>query len=448
MKNIRIKREVTTFIPNLEGMFRLSLYTNNSDEKEHLALIHGTVENQKDVLTRIHSECFTGDVLGSHRCDCNAQLHMAMEQISKADRGVLIYLRQEGRGIGLLNKLRTYELQDRGYDTVEANEMIGKEADERSYQMAARILEDLGIQSIHLLTNNPGKVEGLENEGIIINKRIELRAPVTDKNYHYLKTKSERLGHILGFKNPVRNSPAYKHVFSKFKELYLSQLSNRTNPRPLVTLSYAQSIDGSIASNLNEQTTISCKESLQLTHALRALHQGILVGIGTVLSDNPQLTVRLHEGKNPRAIILDSQLRIPMNCNLLNNKDQLPIIVTTESNNSPKAIKLSEKGVKLLHTQPDSSHHIDLKKMMALLYDIGIQSLMVEGGSEIITSFLRQQLVDLFLITISPQFLGGIRGVRKFQRDNSLSTPKILQMKHRQIGDDLIIWGKSEWSDS
>ncbi|MGZ4955260.1 MAG: GTP cyclohydrolase II, partial [Methylobacter sp.] len=154
-----------TRIPTAYGDFQLCYYTNTLDNKEHLAFYMGTV-TEEDVLVRIHSECFTGDVLGSRRCDCGEQLDRSLQFIANHGAGVLIYLRQEGRGIGLLQKLRAYNLQDQGYDTVDANLLLGHGADERDYALAARILDDLGVKSVLLMTNNPAKISALKSEGI------------------------------------------------------------------------------------------------------------------------------------------------------------------------------------------------------------------------------------------------------------------------------------------
>lgn len=195
--NTNIKKEVETRIPTEEGVFRLALYTNDQDEKEHLALIMGDVEDGEDVLVRVHSECFTGDVLGSRRCDCGEQLSRAMEEIARAGSGVIVYMRQEGRGIGLLDKLRAYNLQDQGYDTVEANLMLGHQADERDYTLAASILEDLGVLSIRLMTNNPGKIAHLRRLGVKVTKRVPLQPTVNADNAGYLLTKARRMNHML-----------------------------------------------------------------------------------------------------------------------------------------------------------------------------------------------------------------------------------------------------------
>jgi 3,4-dihydroxy 2-butanone 4-phosphate synthase/GTP cyclohydrolase II len=184
-------------MPTHAGLFYLYLYAGGADGKEHMAFVHGDVTDADDVLVRVHSECFTGDVLGSLRCDCGEQLRQAMTMIAAAGRGVLIYLRQEGRGIGLLDKLRAYNLQDDGYDTIEANLLLGHQADERHYDVAAFILRDLGVRSIQLLTNNPHKMEGLQKLGIVITARVPMPVSVTAENLRYLRTKALRMNHML-----------------------------------------------------------------------------------------------------------------------------------------------------------------------------------------------------------------------------------------------------------
>jgi len=197
MDSVRVERMAVARIPTGQGEYYLYLYTNNQDEKEHLALVMGDVLQQDDILVRVHSECFTGDVLGSRRCDCGEQLQRSMQLIAAAGSGILIYLRQEGRGIGLLNKLRAYNLQDEGYDTVDANLALGHQADERDYTVAALILQDLGARSIRLLTNNPSKLLRLQELGVPVTERVPLASTVNADNAQYLFTKALRMNHLL-----------------------------------------------------------------------------------------------------------------------------------------------------------------------------------------------------------------------------------------------------------
>lgn len=197
MEESRVYQMTCARVPTPQGEFELCLYTNDGDDKEHLAVVKGDVRGKSDVLVRVHSECFTGDVLSSKRCDCGEQLQRAVGMIADAGEGVLIYLRQEGRGIGLLDKLRAYNLQDQGYDTVEANIILGHTADERDYTVAAGILEDLGVHSIRLITNNPNKIKSLRTRGIRVNDRLPISPTVNKENAFYLNTKRQRLNHFF-----------------------------------------------------------------------------------------------------------------------------------------------------------------------------------------------------------------------------------------------------------
>ncbi len=192
-----VHRVAEARLPTEFGEFRIVGYRNDVDGAEHVALVMGRVEGEKNVLVRMHSKCLTGDVFGSRRCDCGAQLHGAMRQISEAGAGVIVYLDQEGRGIGLLNKLRAYELQDTGADTVQANQSLGFAPDLRNYGIGAQILRDLGLSSIRIMTNNPRKLVGLEGYGLEIVERVPLVAHATEDNRGYLDVKRDKLGHLF-----------------------------------------------------------------------------------------------------------------------------------------------------------------------------------------------------------------------------------------------------------
>jgi 3,4-dihydroxy 2-butanone 4-phosphate synthase/GTP cyclohydrolase II len=198
LRNERLVHRVAeASLPTPWGDFRIIAYQNDVDQREHVALVRGDVTGQKDVLVRVHSKCLTGDVFHSHRCDCGAQLNAAMERVVDEGRGAVIYLDQEGRGIGLVNKIRAYALQDDGHDTVEANEALGFPPDLRNYGIGAQILLDLGLHSIRIMTNNPKKLAGLEGFGLTISGRVPLEPKIDEEAGPYLRTKREKLGHLI-----------------------------------------------------------------------------------------------------------------------------------------------------------------------------------------------------------------------------------------------------------
>lgn len=195
-----IRRAATATLPSrFGGTFKLIVYENDVDDMKHIALVKGDFEPDDEVLVRVHSECVTGDIFGSERCDCGDQLHRAMEMVSSAGKGVIVYMHQEGRGIGLVNKIRAYELQERGADTVDANIELGFKADLREYGIGAQILVDLGVRKMRLMTNNPKKIVGLEGYGIAITDRVPIVIEPNENNIRYLETKQQKMGHILEF---------------------------------------------------------------------------------------------------------------------------------------------------------------------------------------------------------------------------------------------------------
>ena len=426
MTQTTIRRMTATRLPTEAGLFTLYLYHNSQDNKEHMALVLGEPQADQPIMVRVHSECFTGDVLGSRRCDCGPQLQRAMQLIADRGSGILLYLRQEGRGIGLLEKMRAYNLQDEGYDTVDANLALGHGADERDYTIGALILRDLGVNQVQILTNNPAKIEALQALGLTVTERLPLTTAVTPDNATYLQTKVTRMRHMLELDEMRPTWP-------------------QRNGRPYITLSYAQSLDGSIALRRGQPTPISGPETLRLTHQLRADHDAILVGIGTVLADNPRLTVRLVAGSDPQPVILDSQLRLPLTANLWQN-GRLPWIATHETADPAQIAALEAAGATVWPLPSDGLGFVSLLDLMARLKEAGINSLMVEGGARVITSFLVQQLVDQLIVTVSPRLLGGLNVVENLgQRLNGHGLPHLNNPHYQWLGQDMVLSGEVGW---
>ncbi len=477
MGELTITRMAQARVPTAEGEFQLYLYLNYQHTGEHLAFVLGDVANQPEVLVRVHSECFTGDVLGSLRCDCGEQLAQALQRIGQEGAGIIIYLRQEGRGIGLLDKLRAYNLQDQGYDTVDANLLLGHGEDERDYATAALILKDLGVPSVRLLTNNPLKIASLQAYGIPVAARVPLPPRVTTENATYLLTKVQRMRHLLNLDAFAGVLPGGSNG-SKPEPLHLLAPTTRAlNPvetagwlplgpdegiaalvrkaaehhrhtgRPFVTLSYAQSMDGSIAARPGQPLALSGAQAMTLTHQLRVVHDAILVGIGTVLADNPRLTVRLVEGKNPQPIVADSRLRFPLSANLLCQHPLPPWIATGEQADAGRQQVLEAAGARVLRVPMNARGQVNLTALLARLGELGIHSVMVEGGARIITSFLAERLVDHIVLTVAPRLVGGLRAVRRFARADAVHFPRLRNLRYQWLEDDLVLWCDPAWEE-
>jgi 3,4-dihydroxy 2-butanone 4-phosphate synthase/GTP cyclohydrolase II len=193
----RVARVASSTLPTEFGRFAIHVYEGGGDGETHVALVCGDIGSGENVLTRLHSSCVTGDIFHSARCDCGPQLHAAMQRVSEEGRGVILYMSQEGRGIGLANKIKAYALQDQGFDTVEANEKLGFAADGRDYKFAVQMLRDLGVRSMRLLSNNPRKLAGVTDDGLIVSELLPIEMPVSESTRRYLTTKKEKLGHQL-----------------------------------------------------------------------------------------------------------------------------------------------------------------------------------------------------------------------------------------------------------
>ena len=401
------------------------------DETEVIALVHGEVAGDEPVLVRLHSECLTGEALGSLRCDCGEQLEAGLEQIGHAERGVLLYLRHEGRGIGLFDKIRAYALQDGGLDTVDANVALGLPIDGRDYAAAAAVLGRLGVRKARVLTNNPAKLQALAEHGIEIVERVPIEGHVNSVNRSYLQTKASRMGHLL--EGPVKmTAPG----------------PNGHHARPAVTVHYAQTIDGRIAARNGDAHWVSGESSLRLAHELRASHDAVMVGIGTVLADDPRLTVRLAPGTSPIRVIVDSTLRVPISSNVFTDRTARTIVATTPSAPQARARAINAAGGEVLraHANPDGG--VDLTDLLRRLRGIGVGSLLIEGGRGIITSALDAHLVDRLTVCIAPKVIGeGVSAVGDLHIDYLREALTFSRARFVACGEDLIFYGEPQWGD-
>jgi 3,4-dihydroxy 2-butanone 4-phosphate synthase/GTP cyclohydrolase II len=406
------------------------------DGAVHLCLCRGEIGNGEDLLVRLHSECLTGDALGSLRCDCGAQLRQAFRAIVAEGRGVLVYSTgHEGRGIGLADKLRAYMLQDDGLDTVEANEHLGLPADRRTFADATDCLRALGVRSVRLLSNNPRKARALADGGIHVLRVVGLQTTAHARNLRYLTTKQDRMGHTV----PIGAAPADGVGLP----LNVGALLGDVRPsadRPYVVVKYAQTLDGRIATSTGDSRWISGEEERRVSHALRASCDAVLVGVGTVLTDDPQLTVRMVPGASPIRVVLDSTLRIPDGSRVLAD-DAATTIVTTGSSPVERREEIRGRGVSVL-VAPRSPHGVDPVAALQALRGLGIQSLLVEGGARVVTSFLSLGLADRLIVGIAPRVLGsGTEAVGDLGVTEVARSVRIEGRSVHLAGDDVLIAG-------
>jgi 3,4-dihydroxy 2-butanone 4-phosphate synthase/GTP cyclohydrolase II len=406
------------------------------DGAVHLCLCRGEIQDGEDVLVRLHSECLTGDALGSLRCDCGVQLRQALRRIAAEGRGVLVYSTgHEGRGIGLANKLRAYMLQDDGLDTLEANEHLGFPVDRRTFADAADCLRALGVRSVRLLSNNPDKARALTDAGIRVLRMVGLATTAHARNLRYLTTKQDLMGHTV----PM-GTPLVDHVGPPADVRELLGAVRPSEAKPYVVVKYAQTLDGRIATSSGDSRWISGEEERRVSHALRASCDAVLVGVGTVVTDDPQLTVRMVPGASPIRVVLDSTLRIPDRSRVLAD-DAATTIVTTDSSPVERQDELRSRGVAVL-VVPTGPSGVDAAAALEALRRAGIRSLLVEGGARVITSFLSQGLADRLIVGIAPRVLGS--GTDAVSDLGVTEVSKSLRIERRAVhlaGDDVLIAG-------
>lgn len=424
----------TTTIPSSRGPLKVAAFKTSIGDV--IAIVNG-IGNGRRVPVRVHDACLTGEALGSLKCDCGMQLNMALDAHTKDRHGVIIYMPQEGRGIGLANKIAAYSLQEEiGLDTVDANLALGLPAEMRNYSVVRGILKAIGVESILLMTNNPFKVQQLQTAGVNVEGTLSSWAqPKAEVTRQYLETKRVRMGHTLPHR-PLRGLSHSQESLESQAAEFLAQLrlqmSQRLSQqdRPFTLLSFASSMDGFIASLRPESdgsesrlpVALSGQASLTLTHHLRGSMDAILVGVGTVLSDNPRLDVRVTgAGPSPRPVVLDSKLRLPLDSRLLTHRvdgGRAPTLLLFQDDGSEELLRrrsaLEAAGAVTLSCMAASADgQICLQHAWQSLFQLGLRSVMVEGGSKVIRSFLTrsgpENLVDRVVVTQAPKLLG--RGV-------------------------------------
>ncbi|HEV2712467.1 MAG TPA: GTP cyclohydrolase II [Gaiellaceae bacterium] len=416
------------------GEFELQAFELASGEV-YLALVRGEIGDGRSVLTRLHSECLTGDALGSLRCDCGTQLRQAAREIAAEGRGVLVYATDhEGRGIGLVNKLRAYMLQEDGEDTIDANRHLGLPPDARSYAASADCLRLLGVRSVRLLTNNPSKVEALRRAGIDVETTVPLRTSPHVRNIDYLQAKEARLGHLAPAGEPLDGNPIGEATN------IAPLLGHAAAPgwRPYVVLKYAQTVDGRIATRRGDAKWISSEAERRISHGLRAACDAVLVGIGTAIVDDPQLTVRMVPGSSPLRVVLDSTLRLPPTARLLDNQAGT-IVLTTEHSSEERrnALRARAVGVHVVEAGPRG---VDLVSALRALRELGVASLLVEGGGRVITSFFAERLVDRLVLGIAPTIMGtGIDAVGDLDVARVAESVRLTNRSIHEAGGDLLV---------
>jgi GTP cyclohydrolase II len=420
-------------IPTPYGVFRARAFESSSGHV-HLALVFGEIGNGESVLTRVHSECLTGDAIGSLRCDCGVQLRSALRIVAAEGRGVVLYVNgHEGRGIGLVNKLRAYVEQDAGADTVDANLRLGLHADLRDYGDAAAILRLLGVHSVGLLSNNPAKAGGLRRHGIDV---VSLRPLATAANRHnraYLETKQARLGHVRSTGPRLDAIPT--------APVDVGDLLGSPDPRadrPHVVLKYAQTLDGRIATRTGDAKWISGERERQVSHAMRAGCDAVLVGARTLLADDPQLTVRMVAGASPLRVVLDSTLRTPLTAKVLSD-DAATVILCRPDADPERRRALASAGATVRDVTP-GPEGLQVEEALRLLRSLGVGSLLVEGGGRVITSMLRAAAVDRVVVSLSPTIIGsGVEAVGPLGVDRVAAGIRLVNRSVFLAGDDVLL---------
>ena len=394
-------------------------------------------------LVRLHSECLTGDSLGSRRCDCGDQLDAAQAAIAAEGRGAIVYLRgHEGRGIGLAAKLRAYELQDDGLDTIDANLALGLPVDAREYGAAVEILRDLGVTSVRLLSGNPTKETGLRAQGMDVS-RIELPVPTRPENARYLSTKQGRMGHDVTEPDaePEPEEGAWRQLLAGRIPL-AGELAGRYAPLVgagdrHVVAQLGQSLDGFIAARTGDAIFVTGEADRTHLHRMRALVDAVVVGVGTVIADDCRLTVRAVTGTNPVRVVLDPHARAPRDAHVFQDPTAPTIWVVGDGADAPRSPAAHVDVLRL------PTHHHDGGFATADVLDAlaarGLGRVLVEGGGVTVSRFLAEGTLDRLFVTTAPLLVGdGIPGLRFDGRDR-LADAMRAPSRHFALGDDVCV---------
>ena len=434
-----VRRVATTKLPTRHGTFEMIGY-EGADGAEHVALVwgRGGPASVEPPLVRVHSECLTGDALGSYRCDCGEQLQAALQAISQAPSGALIYMRgHEGRGIGLLNKLRAYALQDEGRDTVDANTDLGLPIDSRDYGEGAAILRDLGIRRLRLLTSNPAKQIALESLGITVVGRQHLHVPDRAESVSYLAVKRSRMKH-----DPEPSETAWEQLSKAVIPVgemssEALELVDRYGPIVeagdcLVIAQLGQSIDGFIASRTGDACFVTGEEDREHLHRLRALVDAVVVGASTATADDPQLTVRAVSGTNPVRVVLDPHARIPLESRLLTEAHAPTLWLVGADAQTPDDVAPHVEIHRM--SQPDA---FAPGQVLSFLRQRRLGRVLVEGGGVTVSGFLQAGCLDRLFLTTAPILVGdGIPGIR-FIGSDTLSEALSAPVRRFAFGTDV-----------
>ena len=441
------KQVAHLILPTWAGEFDLRVYEGASGDV-YLLFVYGEIGDGEDILVRLHSACLTGDAFGSLRCDCGPQLQLAMRQIVAEGRGALVYAAgHEGRGVGLVPKLKAYMLQDEGHDTVDANRRLGLPVDSRDFREAVQILQAAGVKSSRLLSNNPAKARALDREGVLVERLVSLQTAPNLRNRRYVQTKQERLGHRAPGGDPLTGNGTPDGNGQAVDATALLGEVGSPSDRPFVVLKYAQTLDGRIATSGGDSKWISGPQERRVAHALRAACDAVLVGAGTVLADDPLLTVRMVPGASPIRVVLDSTLRVPADA-LVFGPDAATIVLTSERSDPDRRAALRGQGVKVEVVDAGPAG-IDLAAGLARLRSLGIRCLLVEGGSRVITSVLRGRLADRVVVAVAPLLLGtGTDAVGDLGAGLVRDGLRLHNQSVHQLGPDLMVAADLHWDQA